>query len=72
MEPSDKAQALLDFLDLSAEKLFGRSYTQSIKNNVCVSCGKEAVEFKDELSRKEYTISGFCQSCQDDVFETEE
>ena len=25
-------------------------------------------DFKDELSRKEFQIGGFCQSCQDEVF----
>lgn len=25
-------------------------------------------DFRDELSRKEWTISGLCQKCQDDVF----
>lgn len=24
--------------------------------------------FKDELSKKEFGISGMCQSCQDDIF----
>ena len=31
-------------------------------------CSGPAVEFKDELSRKEYSISGLCQSCQNKVF----
>ncbi len=25
-------------------------------------------EFKDDLSRKEFKISGMCQTCQDEVF----
>ena len=25
-------------------------------------------DFRDGLSRKEFTISGMCQACQDDVF----
>ena len=25
-------------------------------------------EFRDELSRKEFEISGLCQACQDDIF----
>jgi len=39
---------------------------------VCTWCGKTGehgcLEFKDELSWKEYSISGFCQSCQDKTF----
>ena len=25
-------------------------------------------DFKDDLSRREYKISGMCQECQDDIF----
>ena len=61
-EPSEKAPQIVDML----EKMFGR--TTSITKNVCVSCGKSATEFRDALSKKEYTISGLCQVCQDAVF----
>ena len=48
--------------------LFGRSRTLAIAGNGCVSCGKSAVDFRDELSRKEHGISGLCQGCQDEIF----
>lgn len=35
---------------------------------VCVTCGGPAVDFEDDLSRRENEISGMCQVCQDDVF----
>ena len=35
----------------------------------CTSCGKPIHGFKDNLSVTEYRITGFCQSCQDEVFE---
>ena len=38
----------------------------------CPFCGKVIDvdhEFRDELSLKEYHISGLCQSCQDEVFD---
>jgi hypothetical protein len=41
----------------------------------CVSClsGKiKYPDFRDELSWKEFGISGLCQKCQDGVFEGEE
>lgn len=40
----------------------------------CPFCGKPVVfsEFKDDLSREEYRISGLCQSCQDETFKEEE
>ena len=52
--------------------LFGRSRTLAIAGGGCVKCGQPAVDFRDELSRKEFGISGFCQSCQDEIFGAEE
>ena len=41
------------------------------KDVKCETCGKTFnIEFRDELSFKEYVISGMCQECQDDVFGT--
>lgn len=36
----------------------------------CPFCGKDMSNpsFRDELSKKEYEISGLCQDCQDDFF----
>ena len=56
------------FKEETAFRLFGRSRMLAIAGNQCVKCGKPANSFKDELSKKEYGISGFCQSCQDDIF----
>ena len=41
-----------------------------ILQNGCVTCPNDIhdKDFKDELSRKEYGISGMCQTCQDSVF----
>ncbi len=54
-----------------AFKLFGRSRTLAIAGNGCVKCGESAVDFRDELSRKEFGISGLCQGCQDGIFGVE-
>ena len=35
---------------------------------VCPFCGLEIGEFWDELSKKEFGISGLCQGCQDETF----
>jgi len=39
-----------------------------ITNKQCPFCGNVPVYFKDELSYKEWEISGLCQDCQDDFF----
>lgn len=31
-------------------------------------CGKDIAGFKDELSAREYVVSGMCQVCQDAIF----
>jgi len=44
-----------------------------VENGQCPVCGEEidSKEFKDELSRKEFRISGMCQECQDKTFKDE-
>ena len=51
---------------------FGRSRTVAMHNDQCVKCGEFNLEFNDELSRKEYGISGLCQCCQDMIFGADE
>jgi len=36
----------------------------------CATCSGiiREEDFRDELSKKEYSISGMCQSCQDQIF----
>jgi hypothetical protein len=33
-----------------------------------IGCGRSALRFRDDVSRREYGISGLCQECQDSVF----
>jgi len=40
-----------------------------IKRGLCPSCKQPVGTFRDELSRREYGISGFCQACQDRTFD---
>ena len=41
-----------------------------IKMGVCATCPNSIEEkhFTSELSKKEYSISGMCQECQDKIF----
>ena len=59
---------LNNFKDDLALNLFGRSRNLAVAGKSCVSCGKPATDFRDELSRKEFGISGLCQRCQDEFF----
>lgn len=71
MKPTYKSDSITDFLD----HLVGVKghHNQAIQNDRCkqppIGCGGPAVEFTDELSRQEYSISGLCQRCQDEFFD---
>ena len=43
---------------------------EAITSKTCPCCGSAVTldSFKDELSLKEFHISGMCQTCQDSVF----
>jgi hypothetical protein len=67
MEPTNKAPAI----DAMLSSIFGVDRVKTISDGYCVSCdttGIVATSFRDDISRKEFAISGLCQSCQDDVF----
>jgi len=70
MNPSKKSKQLNEILDNVSKNLFGREREESIRKNICVMCGNIVDEnnFKDELSLKEFKISGMCQECQDKIF----
>jgi hypothetical protein len=58
-----------NFLDNISRQAHGRTSTEAQAEKICTSCGKPATEFKDEKSVREYRITGYCQSCQDEVFD---
>jgi len=68
MKPSRKDPMIASAIDRNAFNAFGRTRTASINNDICVMCGKAVGQFRDNLSLKEYTISGMCQVCQDGFF----
>jgi len=67
IQPSDKAPSI----DAMLTSVFGVDRVKTISGGTCVSCDAEGIiasSFSDDLSRKEYSISGMCQSCQNDIF----
>jgi len=51
--------------------LFDLRAASRVTNGKCPECFKDIKEseFTDELSKREYSISGLCQECQDAVFD---
>lgn len=43
---------------------------KAVERGDCPLCKRKVDkgEFRDELSHREFEISGLCQSCQDDIF----
>lgn len=62
--PSVKSEAM----ERAFTEITGVDRRQVIRDNVCGLCGGPAEKFRDKVSRKEYTISGLCQECQDETF----
>lgn len=46
-------------------------FAERKRKGLCPFCGRkiEPSEFRDEISRREYQISGLCQKCQDKIFQ---
>lgn len=63
MTQKDKLLTAVGFLEQVIRK----------ENKMCSICGEpiDMDDFEDELSRKEYRISGMCQKCQNDFFKEE-
>ena len=68
IQPSHKAPQM----ESALSDIFGVDRVETIAGGDCISCDEardlKATSFRDDVSRKEYAISGMCQSCQDDVF----
>ena len=44
---------------------------EAIDAGRCRRCDEPVAEFRDDVSRAEYRLSGFCQKCQDWFFESD-
>lgn len=64
--PTNKAPEI----DAVIKDVLGINRVESIQSDKCVfgTPPHDAKEFRNEISRKEYTISGMCQECQDLIF----
>lgn len=69
MVPSDKSPEMNADLDRISMEYFGRKRSECINNDICLVCGKPAFVFRDDSSRTEFSITGYCQECQDSLFE---
>lgn len=73
-EPTKKAPEIENLLDALIGRKAGR--ITAIRTRLCIpepiGCGRPVGKFRDQLSAREYDISGLCQECQDKVFQPPE
>lgn len=55
-------------IDAFLKSFIGKDRVKTITSNKCVTCMGDADTFTDDLSKREYAISGMCQTCQDKIF----
>jgi len=67
-QPKRRVKEIQGLVDKLAVKLGGRTQEEAANQGFCVTCASPIRGFRDELSKKEYRISGMCQACQDSVF----
>lgn len=55
--------------DIMRQAGFGQAVTD-VENGNCPTCQNtiDHADFRNEISRKEFGISGMCQKCQDSIF----
>ena len=65
-QPTTKAPAM----EAHITALTGINRREAITAKTCTCCKSDVTldSFKDELSLREFHISGLCQTCQDSVF----
>lgn len=56
-------------IELMKDAGFGEE-VKLVQQKICPVCQEKIDEngFRNKISKKEYTISGLCQKCQDSVF----
>ena len=69
---STKHPAIQNLIDMQTCTLYGRPLSGALALGLCVKCGHKAETFRSALAAKEYEISGYCDTCQDEIFNSEE
>jgi len=64
---SDKNPVIESILE-EISAIIGTPRSVAFSEKRCVICGGDASTFRNELSLKEYSLSGMCQVCQDGFF----
>lgn len=64
LNEQSKSNTLQNIADALAVKCYGRSLTDVHSKQICIQCGCNVNELKDDEIRVGYEISGLCKKCQ--------
>ena len=68
MSYQDQSPQIKRVMDDLAIQMFGISVGAALEQGVCVQCKEAALpKCYSDLGRSEYTISGLCESCFDEI-----
>ena len=65
----ERAAKVQEAIDKISTKAFNNTQKRANNRAECICCGGWIMGFKDEVSVREYHITGMCQACQDKVYE---
>lgn len=66
--PIQRSPEMQRAFDQISKALGGETVANAQAEARCHHCKKRITEFRTDVSRREYQISGLCQSCQDIAF----
>ena len=70
MPIEDQHPSLRSLSQMLEKDLYGMTQEDANKNGVCINCKKEALpRCYSDAGKKEYTISGLCEQCFDELFD---
>lgn len=57
-----------EFKDSFAQSLYGMTKDEAVSKGICIQCKEPALpKCYSDAGRKEYTISGLCEKCFDEI-----
>lgn len=66
-----RSSVLQNTIDKYDSVQYGLTIQEAHELEICIECKQHATLFNDELSKREYEISGWCQQCQNEIFNGE-
>lgn len=62
------SENLEEFKEKFGQMTYGRSREQCLNEGICIQCGCDAKDFRNEISEREFKLTVWCQKCQDNFF----